>query len=197
MNVRQTSRLRLRLMALQDVENIHALIYSDPEVALPFVRHLVTLDALRAPNALLTRIARVADEPGLLVVERSGDRAILGVAGFVEIRPDDVARRFAPPDVPDVPGADPSRREAEFAIALGRSYWNRGYATEAATALIEIGFGTLHLDRIVASVAAGNERGLKLLRGLGFRIVPNRVTDFRAEGAQPGSIGLLDAPARS
>ena len=57
MNVTQTPRLNLRLLALQDVESMHGLIYADPEVAIPLLGHVLSLEELRAPRALLSRIA--------------------------------------------------------------------------------------------------------------------------------------------
>jgi RimJ/RimL family protein N-acetyltransferase len=52
------------------------------------------------------------------------------------------------------------------------------------------------VNRIVASVAAGNERGLKLVRRLGFRVEPNQQSDPESGTNVPGSIGFLDAPGR-
>jgi RimJ/RimL family protein N-acetyltransferase len=195
-NVSQTQRLNLRLMALQDVENVHGLIYADPEVAIPLVGHVLSLDEVRSPRVFLPLLARSIDEPGLLGIERIADHAFIGIGGLLEVRRAADRERFAPPAPTDALGAVAGRAEAELMIALGRSYWNRGYALEAATATIAHGFQSLRFTRIVASVAAANERGQSLLRRLGFRLVPNRVADPRSGAGVPGLIGILDAPSR-
>ena len=195
MNVHQTPRLNLRLLALDDLENVHGLIYADPEVAIPLEGHVLTLDEVRAPRALLSRIARAADEPGVLAIDRIVDRSLVGIGGLLELRRAEDRARFAPPDAADAIGAVEGRTEAEFTIALGRSYWSRGYATEAATAIIDLGFRSLRLTRIVASVTTSNVRAQTLLRRLGFRLVANAVPDPRAGAGVPGLIGILDAPS--
>jgi RimJ/RimL family protein N-acetyltransferase len=44
-----------------------------------------------------------------------------------------------------------AHRRAELGYWIGRPFWNRGYATEAARTLIAFGFETLGLNRINAS----------------------------------------------
>ena len=197
MKVAETQRLNLRLFALQDVEHVHGLLYADPEVAVPWIGHVLSLQEVRAPRAFLSRIARASDEPGLLAIERLADRAMLGVAGLIPLRRAEDRERFDPPDPADRMGTVPGRAEAELVVALGRSYWNRGYATEAAQAVIALGFNSLRFSRIVASVALGNDRGIALVRRLGFRMVPNSKADPQSGSSTPGVIGLLDQPAGS
>ena len=196
MNVIATSRLTLRLISLGDIENIHHVLYADPEVAIPWVGHVQSLREISAPNGLLSRIARAADEPGLLVVERADDYALVGLAGILPLRRAEDRSRFAPPAPDDVPGAVDGRVEGELVIALGRAHWNRGYGAEAATAVIGLGFNSLRFSRIVASVGAANDRATKLLRRLGFRIEPNAHADPKAGSSVPGLLGFLDAAPR-
>lgn len=194
MKVAETHRLNLRLFALQDVEHVHGLIYADPEVAVPWIGHTLSAQEVRAPRAFLSRIARAGDEPGLLAVDRIADRIMIGLAGVVPLRRAEDQERFDPPEPLDRVGAVPDRREMELVVALGRAFWNRGYATEAATAVINIGFSSLGLSRVVASVSFGNTRGLALLRRLGFRMVPNGTVDPQTGAGARGTIGFLDAP---
>lgn len=62
-----------------------------------------------------------------------------------------------------------SRREADLGYMLARRYWGRGYATEAASALVAIAFGTLGVDRVRALVDVGNERSRRVLEKAGLR----------------------------
>jgi len=57
----------------------------------------------------------------------------------------------------------------EVDYGLGREWWGRGYATEAANAAFEHGFGTLGLDRIIAIVYPENARSLAVVERLGMR----------------------------
>lgn len=61
------------------------------------------------------------------------------------------------------------------AVAIGfyvaRRYWGRGFATEAARAVIDHGFRVLKLPRILASVQTGNAASVRVLEKLGFKHV--------------------------
>jgi RimJ/RimL family protein N-acetyltransferase len=195
--VAETHRLNLRLFALQDVEHVHGLIYADPEVAVPWMGHVLSLQEVRGPRAFLSQIARASDEPGLLAVDRVADHSMIGIAGVIPLRRTEDRDRFDPPDALDRVGAVPGREEAELVMALGRAYWNRGYATEAATAVINIGFHSLRFSRVVVSIGFGNDRALALVGRLGFRVVPNGKADPQSGSSSPGSIGFLDGPAGS
>ncbi len=195
MKVIETSRLSLRLVALSDLENIHRLLYADPEVALPWTGHVQSLAEVSAPNGVLSMISRAADEPGLFAVERAADYALIGLAGILPIRRASDRARFVPASPADVPGSVEGRVEGELVVALGRAHWNRGYAAEAGTAVVTLGFGSLRYSRIVASVGSRNERGVKLLRRLGFRTEPNQRADPDTGSSVPGTLGFLDAPS--
>jgi len=190
----ETPRLVLRLISLSDLASIHGLLYSDPEVAVPWVGHVQSLGEVSAPNGVLSRIARAADEPGLLAVERAADYAMIGVAGVLPIRRASDRGRFAPPSPNDAPGSVDGRTEGELVVALGRAHWNRGYGAEAAAGAIGRGFNALGFTRLLGSVSPSNERGVKLLRRLGFRIEPNERADPDTGTRAPGMIGFLDAP---
>jgi RimJ/RimL family protein N-acetyltransferase len=58
---------------------------------------------------------------------------------------------------------------AELGYWVGRPFWGRGYATEAAHALVAHGFGALGLRRVTASVFAHNARSARVLEKLGMR----------------------------
>jgi [ribosomal protein S5]-alanine N-acetyltransferase len=64
---------------------------------------------------------------------------------------------------------DWQERRASFGIAIAREHWGRGFAARGGALLLEYGFETLGLERIVAEVHASNERSLRLMQRLGFR----------------------------
>lgn len=58
--------------------------------------------------------------------------------------------------------------EAELGVELAASAWGRGYATEAARALLDMGFGAPEVRAVRASTVSGNARVAALVRRLGF-----------------------------
>lgn len=55
--------------------------------------------------------------------------------------------------------------------------WRRGYASEAAAALVRYGFSQMHLRRIIATTAHSNEASMGVMRRLGMRIERNLYPD--------------------
>ncbi len=51
---------------------------------------------------------------------------------------------------------------------IGKPYWGKGYATEAAEAVLRYGFDELKLNRIYANCFGGNPASGKILRKIGM-----------------------------
>lgn len=64
---------------------------------------------------------------------------------------------------------DPNKREANIGYELDATFWGRGYATEAARAIVNFGFESLGLHRIVAECITGNTASARVLEKVGFR----------------------------
>ena len=60
------------------------------------------------------------------------------------------------------------RTTAELGYWIGHPYWNRGYATEAAQALLDWGMVALHLDSIMARHFIRNPASGRVLQKLGM-----------------------------
>ncbi len=56
----------------------------------------------------------------------------------------------------------------EVGYWIGRPYWDRGYASEALETLIDLAFGVLGLDRLVARVVLANRASRRVLEKRGF-----------------------------
>ncbi|HSA57531.1 MAG TPA: GNAT family N-acetyltransferase [Gemmatimonadaceae bacterium] len=70
-----------------------------------------------------------------------------------------------------------SRMETELSFLLDRACWGRGYATEAARAILQAAGQRFGVDRVVAVVHPDNRASLTALERLGFvyeRDVPYR-----------------------
>ena len=59
--------------------------------------------------------------------------------------------------------------EADIGYEIAPEFWGRGYATEAATALVEHGFSEMGLHRISSWCIAENGASVSVLRKLGLR----------------------------
>ncbi|RMI14668.1 MAG: N-acetyltransferase [Calditrichaeota bacterium] len=60
-------------------------------------------------------------------------------------------------------------RMAELGYWIGRPYWNRGYCTEAARAIVEYGFIRLNLHRIFAHHLTRNPASGRVMQKLGMQ----------------------------
>ena len=66
-------------------------------------------------------------------------------------------------------------RTADFAYVLASAFWGRGIATEACVAVIDFLDTELAVQSLYATVAAENDRSVRLLARLGFvELVPSR-----------------------
>lgn len=59
-------------------------------------------------------------------------------------------------------------RRGELGYWIGMPWWNRGYATEAGQALLDFGFATLGLHRIMARHLARNPASGRVMQKLGM-----------------------------
>jgi RimJ/RimL family protein N-acetyltransferase len=60
------------------------------------------------------------------------------------------------------------QREAELGYEIASEYWHQGYATEAAYALLNLGFEQLHLERVYAVCIADNRASIRVMEKLGM-----------------------------
>ena len=122
----ETPRLLLRPMTVADAPELHRLI-NDVDIA----RNTMLIphpypDGL-AEEWIATHQGKFDSNAEIVFgIERREDQALLGVIGIV-------------PEPHD---------QAEFGYWIGKEYWNRGYATEAAAAAIGYAFGTLGVNRV-------------------------------------------------
>ena len=145
----ETSRLRLRsfvpgdlaaLHAIRSREDVHRWLYSQP----------CSEDEVR--EMLERRIARVDDAPET------------GVALAVELRE---SGEFVG-DVSLTLGS-PEHRQAEIGFIFHPDHHGRGYATEAAEAVLALAFGTYDLHRVYGRLEARNTASARVLQKLGMR----------------------------
>jgi RimJ/RimL family protein N-acetyltransferase len=142
----RTDRLLLRRWTERDRAAFHAL-NSDPAV-------MATIGPVMSraeSDAFMNRIEARFDEHGfgLWCVERvdGGDGEPIGFTGLA------------------VPWF---RDGVEVGWRLRHEHWGHGYATEAARACLDLGFGPLGLDEVISFTARTNVRSQRVMEKLGM-----------------------------
>ncbi len=64
---------------------------------------------------------------------------------------------------------NPIFREGDLGYVFHRSYWDKGYATEATKAIIDFGFSKLKLHRIWATCDPPNKASARVLEKAGMK----------------------------
>ena len=144
----RTDRLILRPWREEDLPLVAA-ITADPEVMRFF--HLTRTRAQSDAWVARTQAHLDAHGFGLLAVEVPGVSPFIGFVGLSTV----------PDSVPCAPAV-------EAVWTLGREYWQKGYCTEAAKAIITDGFTRLGLAEIVAMTAKANTPSQAVMRKLGM-----------------------------
>ena len=147
----ETERLRIRTMAMRDVDDIHA--YQSRE------------DVCR----YLPYMPRSRDEVADKVAQFSEAIAITGEGDYWQLA---IERRADPGRViGDVYFSlkSTANAAAEIGWTLHPSYAGQGYMTEAAGAILEIAFAGIGLHRVVARLDPRNDPSAALCRRLGMR----------------------------
>lgn len=147
-----TARLVLRPWRADDLAPFAAL-NADPRVMefFPAVLSRAESDGLAAR----IRLHMETHGFGLWAVEVPGTAPFIGFVGLMTV----------PPALPFAPAVEVGWR-------LAREHWGRGYATEAARAAVEFGFGVLGLGEIVSFTADRNRPSRAVMERLGMTYSP-------------------------
>jgi RimJ/RimL family protein N-acetyltransferase len=149
LNVAETERLRVRWLSADDAAFIFALLNEPSWIQFIGDKDIRTLqDALRyIENGPVAMYARTGF--GLYLVELRDTAEPIGMCGLI--------KRDALEDV-------------DLGFAFLPRFWHKGYAFEAAAAVMGYGRKVLGLRRVVAILSRDNHRSSKLLEKLGFCI---------------------------
>lgn len=146
--VLRSNRLVLRPFRLEDAPGVRDLA-GDPSVADTALDIPHPFEDGMAEGWISTHEAAfAAGELAAFAVTAADSGELLGAAGLM---------------------IDPAHARGELGYWIGRAYWGRGYATEAARTLVAFGFGPLGLRRIHASHLARNPASGRVLARLGMR----------------------------
>jgi ribosomal-protein-alanine N-acetyltransferase len=126
-----------------------ASLNADPAV----MEHFPALLSREESDDMVDRIEAgfAADGFGLWAVEVAGGPPFIGFVGLA-------VPRFEAHFTPAV----------EVGWRLAREHWGRGYATEAARAALDYGFGTVGLEEVVSLTVPANTRSIAVMERLGM-----------------------------
>ena len=143
-----TQRLRLRSWRAADREPFAAM-NADPVVMEFFPNRLTRKQSDDLVDRFEARLSEIGYCPWAAEEQESG-----AFIGFVGLNP-------VPHTLPCAPGVEVGWR-------LDRTFWGRGYATEAAAEAMRFGFEECELPEIVSFTAAVNRRSRRVMERLGM-----------------------------
>jgi ribosomal-protein-alanine N-acetyltransferase len=153
--VLESERLLLCLLTPQDLNPLMAVL-SDVNTMIHYPRPWDRATVERWINRALRSYEELGYGIYAVVLRETGE--VLGDCGFVVQQVDE-------------------REETELGWHIGRSNWNRGYATEAARACRDFGFGALGLTRFISLIRPVNLQSRRVAEKIGMTI--ERETEFR------------------
>jgi RimJ/RimL family protein N-acetyltransferase len=137
----KTARLRLRAVVDSDAARI-AMLAGDWDVASMTGR----IPYPYTEEAALEWVNGLAEREEVFGIEHDGE--LVGICGFTA----------------------EANGDAELGYWLGKAYWGRGYATEAARAVMAYGFARAGVRRFVCKHLTDNGASARVIRKLGFRL---------------------------
>ena len=152
-NFFESERLRLRLARPDDYPLLHRW-WSDPEVAHYQVNDAVRLHSEEKNTDLFRRWMSDSDAGAGFVVEVREKQEMIGFCNLW--------------------GATLKNRSANYAIMLAKSYWNKGFGTEATRLMLEYAFRELNYHRVELTVIGFNDRAISAYKKAGFTEVGRR-----------------------
>lgn len=158
----ETEQLRLRSFKPED-EKVMLAINQDPKV----MEYFPSMPDANETRAFLARNQQQQAQYGysLYAVEHKACGNMIGFVGLNRVG-------FAIPSlVPGTPGL------IEIGWRLAQSHWGRGYATEAAKAVLHYAFATLEIHELISFTATINHASRRVMEKIGLR--HNLVDDFK------------------
>jgi len=144
----ETQRLILRRWRDSDLQ-IMADINQDPQV----MEHFPAPKTLEETRRFIVGNRALYDQVGFCAyaVELKDNHGFIGFVGLSPV------------------GEDmPCGPTVEIFWRIGTKYWGKGYASEAAQAVVDHAFNTLGLNELVSFTTTTNKRSEKLMQRLGF-----------------------------
>ncbi len=155
--VLETERLILRLLTMEDLDDLYAL-YRDPEIRQYFPEGTLTYEETREELEWIIEVYYGKYGYGLWATIHKGAGEFIGRCGLL-------------------PWTIEGRQEVEVAYLLDKRYWGQGLATEAARGIVQYGFEQLGLSRIICLPEPENEASRRVAEKIGMTLEREIVLD--------------------
>ena len=142
----KTARLQFRPLEMRDKDDLFA-IMSDPEVS-KYNRWDVHQNRSQSQDYIQAALDLYSQGQYLEWAICQSDNKLIGFFGIVWWLTDYAS--------------------VELGFSLNRNYWNRGYISEALSALIQWGFKEMHINRFEAQCEINNLASQRVLEKLGW-----------------------------
>ena len=152
MIILKTKRLILRIFKDEDLDPMTQ-INQDPKV----MEYFPALGNKEQTRIHIKRINDHYDKYGfsLYAVELKNTGEFIGFVGLLKPSFD---AHFTP--------------TTEIGWRLSSKHWGKGYAPEAAKAVLEYAFNTLHLKEVVSFTSIGNQKSIRVMEKIGLKHDP-------------------------
>ncbi|MCP5371370.1 MAG: GNAT family N-acetyltransferase [Hyphomicrobiales bacterium] len=157
----RTDRLRLRPVAFADAETITDMA-GDAEVART-TSHIPHPYDLGMAKAWIAKVSQQTNS-GELIALAIEDNESYDLIGVISLH------------------LDGGRSAGELGFWIGRPYWGRGYASEAADAMVKFAFERLRLARVIAAAMPENTASVRIQENAGMVPCGQRVDEHNARG---------------
>jgi len=148
MKILETERLILRHLVPDDLDSLFAL-YSDPEIRRYFPEGTLTYAETKEELEWFLHGHPDHPELGLWATVHKKTGRLIGRCGLL---PWTIDQRF----------------EVEVAYLLAKEVWGQGLGTEAAQAVLDYGFGTLRLPRLICLIDRENLASIRVAEKIGM-----------------------------
>lgn len=172
MFVLETDRLRLREMTMNDADHVMEIL-GDP-IAMRYYPSTFPRE-VALQWITMNREYYVNHGAGMWACELKEDGVFAGLCGIIPQTVDGV-------------------EEKEIGYLFVRKYWGRGLATEAARAVMDYGFLTLGLNRLIATIYHQNAPSVKVAERLGMTFEKRT---FVGEGRSDDLIYSIDGATKA
>jgi RimJ/RimL family protein N-acetyltransferase len=177
MPILETVRLLIRPFVMEDLADVYRLLdveLRDADLGTDKMESMAERAGWLQWSVLnYVQLAKLYQPPyGDRAVVLKSDGRLVGACGFVPcLNAFEQLPGFAPGSSP----GHPARNSPEFGLfyAISPAHRRRGYASEAAQALVDYAFRHLHLRRVVATTNYDNVASMGVMRKLGMRIEKN------------------------
>jgi RimJ/RimL family protein N-acetyltransferase len=191
MPVLETARLLVRPFEMDDLEVCHQLFEIEAwQTGQTLDERRLWLEWTVLSNQALARLHQPPYGDRAVVLKATGE--VVGSAGIVP----SFGLFGRLPSFGGNAQLQYARPEVGLFWATRTAHLRRGYATEAAQALIDFAFGTMHLQHIVATTSYDNVASQGVMRRLGMSIEHNPSPDppwFQVAGVLRNSVAPVEA----